>query len=95
MQSAFEPVCFDLRRQIKDLQNEFFYKQVPVHVRMKRYRFKRRDDGNSAPNQPLPQTCLILAWNADLGAITKPVRRVAAEEIPIAVNPTVCMISYA
>ena len=52
VQNAFEPVCDDLRHQIKALQNESFYKQVPVHVRLKRYCFKRSDIGKFAHNQP-------------------------------------------
>ena len=57
VQNAFEPVCDDLRQQIKALQNEFFYKQAPVHVRLKRYCFKRSDTGKFAPSQLLCMEC--------------------------------------
>ena len=51
VQNAFEPVCDDLRHQIKALQNEFFYKQAPVHVRLKRYCFKRSDASKVAGSE--------------------------------------------
>ena len=56
MQASFEPVCCDLRSQIKFLQREFsilqkeyFSNPVPVQNRMKRYCFKRRDNGEIFP----------------------------------------------
>ena len=51
VQNAFEPVCDDLRQQIKALQNEFVYKQAPVHVRLKRYCFKRSDASKVAGSE--------------------------------------------
>ena len=45
MQASFKPVCCDPRSQIKVVQNEFFFKRFPVQIRMKRYCFKRSDNG--------------------------------------------------
>ena len=56
MQTSLKPVCCDLRSQIKFLQreflilqNEYFSKPVPVQIRMKRYCFKRGDNGEIYP----------------------------------------------
>ena len=48
MQASFEPVCCELRSQIKVLQSEIFYKLAPVQVRMKKYCFKRSDESKSS-----------------------------------------------